>query len=124
MAQLRVFLPRAGLWTSLLSFCPFLGALLIAISRLEDYRHDVFDVVVGSCLGVFVAYFSWRRYYPGLSSWECSEPYPAHAGDEKNGGPLGKFGRIREEEEMIGSAREFELSDDEGRGSVSAPWTR
>lgn len=108
-----MFLPRAGLYNSLIAFSPFLGALLIAISRLEDYRHDVFDVVVGSSLGLAIAYLSWRRYYPALSSSNCKDPYPADA--DENG--LGKFGRVKDEEEMIGNAREFAIDDGNQRYS-------
>ncbi|GAB7349388.1 hypothetical protein MBLNU459_g8511t1 [Dothideomycetes sp. NU459] len=111
ISQFRVLQPRAGLLRTLIAFSPFIGALLIALSRLEDYRHDVFDVVVGSLLGLSVSYFSWRRYYPALSSPQCKDPYPAHV--EETG--LGKFGRLRDEEEMVGNAHEFELEDDEGR---------
>lgn len=95
---------------TLIAFSPFLGALLIAISRLEDYRHDVFDVVIGSLLGLCISYFSWRRWYPALSSKNCKEPYSAHP--DENG--FAKFGKVRDEEEMVGNAREFELSEDEG----------
>ncbi|KAF1349789.1 phosphatidic acid phosphatase type 2/haloperoxidase [Delphinella strobiligena] len=114
MSQFRVFLPRAGLGRSMAAFLPFLGALLIATSRLEDYRHDVFDVVIGSSLGLCIAYFSWRRYYPALSSLNCHEPFSAH--DDDNG--LGRFGMIRDEEHMIGDARDFEMSETEGRYSL------
>jgi diacylglycerol diphosphate phosphatase/phosphatidate phosphatase len=48
---------------------------MIAISRLADYRHDVYDVTCGSLLGLFIAYFSYRRYYPSLCSIECDTPY-------------------------------------------------
>ena len=48
---------------------------MIAISRLADYRHDVYDVTCGSLLGIFIAYFSYRRYYPSLCSTECDTPY-------------------------------------------------
>lgn len=111
ISQLRVLLPRAGLASSVIAFCPFLPALLIAISRLEDYRHDVFDVVVGSGLGLCVAYWSWRRYYPALSSVHCSEPYGARAVEDVNAG-LGKFGRVRDEEDNLGSPGQYELSED------------
>lgn len=116
VSQFRVLLPRAGLYRTLIAFAPFLGALLIAISRLEDYRHDVFDVVVGSSLGLSISYFSWRRYYPALSSRNCPDPYPARPDD----GGTGRFGRIRDDEEMIGNAREFELSEDESSYPMSA----
>jgi diacylglycerol diphosphate phosphatase/phosphatidate phosphatase len=48
---------------------------MIAISRCEDYRHDVWDVTFGSLLGVAIAHFSYRRYYPSLRSPRCEIPY-------------------------------------------------
>lgn len=117
VSQFRVLQPRAGLWRTLIAFSPFVAAFLVAASRLEDYRHDVFDVVVGSLLGLSVSYFSWRKYYPGLSSQHCKDPYPAHAEE----GPVGMFGRLRDEEDMVGGAGEFEMSDDGARYSYSGP---
>ena len=73
--QMHVFRPRTDLCRFLLALVPFLGALMIAISRLDDYRHDVYDVTCGSVLGVLVAYFSYRRYYPALRSPACDTPY-------------------------------------------------
>lgn len=105
------------MWRTLIAFSPFVGAFLIAASRLEDYRHDVFDVVVGSLLGLSVAYFTWRKYYPALSSQHCKDPFPAH--EEESA--VGTFGRLRDEEEIVGGAGEFELSDDETRYQYSGP---
>jgi len=48
---------------------------MIAISRCEDYRHDVWDVTCGSLLGLGVAYLSYRRYYPALRSVHCDVPF-------------------------------------------------
>ena len=93
----------------LLCLAPLLGAALIAISRLEDYRHDVADVLVGSALGFGVAYFNWRRYYPSLWSKMCDEPFSAPGGSSPGGG----FQRVRDEEEAFGSEREsFSIGDD------------
>lgn len=114
--------PRADLARVLLAISPFLGAALIAISRLEDYRHDVFDVVVGSCLGLLIAYATWRRYYPHLASSNCAEPYDSL--DESISAGAGAFARVRDEEAMIGDDREFELSDDERRYPVVPPRDR
>ena len=72
---MHVFRPRADLVRCLLSFAPLLGAIMIAISRCEDYRHDVYDVACGSFLGIAVAYFSYRRYYPVLQSSNCDIPF-------------------------------------------------
>ncbi|KAL2264552.1 hypothetical protein VTJ83DRAFT_7062 [Remersonia thermophila] len=56
---------------------PLLGAALIAISRVQDYRHDVWDVCAGAALGWAVGHWSYRRYWPRLGSARCAEPYPA-----------------------------------------------
>lgn len=74
---MHVFRPRTDLSRFLVALAPLIGAALIAISRLEDYRHDVFDVTCGSLLGMLVAYFSYRRYYPSLRLARCNEPYPS-----------------------------------------------
>jgi diacylglycerol diphosphate phosphatase/phosphatidate phosphatase len=105
--QLHVFRPRTDLARVLLALAPLLGAALIAISRCEDYRHDVYDVTVGSILGLLVAHFSYRRYFPPLRSSKCDVPYPVPS--EKNLGG----GKAKDEEEMIESARQFEIGDDD-----------
>lgn len=72
---MHVFRPRTDLGRSLLAFTPILCALMIAISRLNDYRHDIYDVTCGTILGLLVAYFSYRRYYPALCSSSCDIPH-------------------------------------------------
>lgn len=89
----------------LLTLTPLIGATLIAISRCEDYRHDVYDVMVGSVLGMFVAYFSYRRCYPALNSPHCDQPYLSRA-DSVTG-----FGKLKDEEESIQSAGTFTADD-------------
>lgn len=72
---MHVFRPRTDLGRCLLAFFPLMCALLVAISRLDDYRHDVWDVTCGAILGLSVAWFSYRRYYPQLRSLRCDVPY-------------------------------------------------
>ncbi|KAI4765290.1 PAP2-domain-containing protein [Aureobasidium sp. EXF-3400] len=110
ISQFRILHPRAGLYRTLVAFSPFLGAALIAISRLEDYRHDVFDVVVGSGLGLGVGYGCWRRWFPALSSQGCAEPHAAFEDGEEQT----VFERIRDEEEMMGQGFEMQGRDDGG----------
>ncbi|KAF3761928.1 acid phosphatase/Vanadium-dependent haloperoxidase [Cryphonectria parasitica EP155] len=93
--QVRAVYARGDLARALLCLAPVLGAAMIAISRCQDYRHDVYDVCTGSLLGSVMAYWSYRRYWPRLGSWHCSEPYPGPSNDV--GGPL--YGRLRDEEE-------------------------
>lgn len=75
--QLRIFRDRRDLGRALVCLAPLVGAALVAISRCQDYRHDVYDVCVGTALGLVVAWFSYRRYWPRLASRRCHEPYPA-----------------------------------------------
>jgi len=103
--QCHVFRPRTDLARVLLALAPLLGAALIAISRCEDYRHDVYDVTTGSLLGILVAYNTYRRYYPPLRNAKCATPYPNPA-DSLNG-----FTKVKDEEERIAGAGEFELED-------------
>jgi diacylglycerol diphosphate phosphatase/phosphatidate phosphatase len=109
--QLHVFRPRADLARVLLALLPLLGAALIAISRCEDYRHDVYDVTVGSILGFSIANFSYRRYFPALRSSKCDTPFPAPT--EKG---MNKMNKTRDEEEMMESARQFDIGDVDSDG--------
>ena len=101
---------RGSLILVLLCLTPVMGAALIAVSRLEDYRHDVGDVLVGSIIGCVVTYLNWRRYYPSLLSKWCDEPY------EPPGSKSGYQKAARDEEEMVGIDGE---EGDGGGGSRS-----
>jgi len=108
--QLRLFHPHADLARVLLCLTPLLGAALIAMSRLADYRHDVYDITCGSLLGIFVAYFSYRRYYRPLKHSKCDEPYPSRFEYALTGG----LGRGADVEQV--QAEDFtleELTEDE-----------
>jgi diacylglycerol diphosphate phosphatase/phosphatidate phosphatase len=104
-SQTHCLRPRASHITVLLCLAPLVGAALIAISRLEDYRHDVFDVVSGSVLGAVVTTFNWRRYFPSLWASDCDEPYEP-LDTERRGSGTTK--RMRDEEEGYGAVSESE----------------
>ena len=89
---------------------------MIAISRLEDYRHDVFDVVSGSTLGLAIAYFNWRRYYPSLVSRDCDEPYSL-VPSNGTASSTAAFQRVRDEEEEVEGSyvRDYEAARAEDR---------
>lgn len=74
-AQLQALRPGAPLPAALLALTPLVGALLIAISRVEDYRHDVWDVTAGGLLGAVLALAAYRRFYPSLWARGCETPY-------------------------------------------------
>ncbi|CAG8753862.1 11314_t:CDS:2, partial [Acaulospora colombiana] len=60
---------------SWLAVLPLFGATIIAITRTMDYRHHYQDVFVGMVVGLVVAYFSYRQYYPSLEHPLCHRPY-------------------------------------------------
>ena len=91
-----------------MALVPLVGAAEIAMSRMADYRHDVYDVTVGSLLGMSMAYFSYRRYFPGLRHSRCDEPYPSRAQIADANG-TGKF--KDDEESHVRSAGGFSLAD-------------
>ncbi|KAG5975308.1 hypothetical protein E4U56_003840 [Claviceps arundinis] len=107
--QLHVFHHPVGgrdLGRALLCLSPLIGAALVAISRCEDYRHDVYDVCVGSVLGMSVAYWSYRRHWPRLSSARCHEPYPRPGMSPE----VAAWQRVRDEEEAaVSGGEEYEL---------------
>ncbi|KAF8446969.1 phosphatidic acid phosphatase type 2/haloperoxidase [Kalaharituber pfeilii] len=81
--QLHAFKRGADLCRFLFAILPVFGALVIAISRTGDYRHDVYDVTSGGIIGSTIAYYSYQKYFPALISPNCDEPYLSRlAGEE------------------------------------------
>lgn len=132
---MHVFRPRTDLSRVLVALAPLIGAALIAISRLEDYRHDVYDVCAGSLLGILLANFSYRRYFPSLTASRCDEPYPSRSDAAMRNGT----GRLKDEEsrgqrtgDYDGNSGEDELeerlplhdSSDRGRGRLGGSNSR
>ncbi|KAL9622688.1 MAG: hypothetical protein Q9160_002998 [Pyrenula sp. 1 TL-2023] len=123
--HLRVFVRRRarrrgdgpkGLLLVIQALAPLLGAVLIAISRLEDYRHDIWDVSAGSLLGLSMAYYSYRRYFP--SPWSRRAGAPLGLAEEEEARAFGNKMRT-DEEAAIGAAGDFELDDfDEEDGTA------
>jgi diacylglycerol diphosphate phosphatase/phosphatidate phosphatase len=109
-SQFHAMRPRASLITVILAASPLVVAAFIAISRLEDYRHDVFDVTCGSILGFLVTCSTWLRYYPSLWSSSCDDPFRPLTSGGKDG-----FERVRDEEEGYATTEErFSISEDAG----------
>lgn len=103
-----VFRPRNHFAGALLAGAPIVGALLVALSRMADYRHDVWDVTAGSLLGMSVAWFSYRRYFRGLRSGKCDLPYPSRKDVARK--EVG-HGKKDVEQQRLKDADEFELDD-------------
>lgn len=90
----------------ILALVPAMCAAMIAISRCEDYRHDVYDVTTGSIIGMSLAYFSYRRHYPALRDRRCDIPHPSL--DEAGG-----LERMRTDEEARVGVRVADVVGDD-----------
>ncbi|KAH0834171.1 phosphatidic acid phosphatase type 2/haloperoxidase [Lanmaoa asiatica] len=73
--KLRLFDTRGYASKVWLLLVPIGVASWVALSRTMDYRHHWEDVLSGSALGLGVAYFSYRQYYPHLASKTAHIPF-------------------------------------------------
>ncbi|KAG8901989.1 hypothetical protein FRC01_009695 [Tulasnella sp. 417] len=73
--KLHLFDKRGHTGKSWLAVGPLVGAALVAVSRTMDYRHHWQDVTTASILGLVVAFFSYRQFYPPLSSASSHRPF-------------------------------------------------
>lgn len=65
--QLKVTLPQVGAWRWAIASIPTIGAMLIALSRTQDYRHHFGDVFLGLVLGSLIAVWLYFRIFPLLT---------------------------------------------------------
>ena len=64
----------------------FPAAMLHAHFYCSDHWHDV---LTGSALGLILAYFSYRQYYPHLASVDAHEPYATRFEETATGTGIG-----------------------------------
>lgn len=64
--RVNLFRFPGQLWKLVLFFIPLVTAAIVALSRVNDYRHHWQDVLVGSALGFGVALLVYLQYYPNL----------------------------------------------------------
>ncbi|EGG09471.1 uncharacterized protein MELLADRAFT_34423 [Melampsora larici-populina 98AG31] len=75
-AKLKTFeKPERRVVNPIFSLLPLILASWISISRTMDYRHHWEDVVIGGLLGMLMAWFSYRMYYPSITSQDSHEPF-------------------------------------------------
>lgn len=110
--KLHLFDTRGHVGKAWISITPLAGATLVATSRTMDYRHHWQDVMTGSALGLLLAYFSYRQYYPHLASADAHEPYATRFEDTKgvelesiDGTTDSLLGRYQEDNEVISTRR-------------------
>ncbi|KIM62072.1 hypothetical protein SCLCIDRAFT_15917 [Scleroderma citrinum Foug A] len=116
--KMHLFDKRGHTHKAWISVAPLAGATLVAISRTMDSRHHWQDVVAGSLLGTVVAYFSYRQYYPSLTSPMSHRPYsPRVPRDEQVLPTVASHGEARYPVRESEEGEEVELID----GAVRKP---
>ncbi|RIA83812.1 phosphatidic acid phosphatase type 2/haloperoxidase [Glomus cerebriforme] len=73
--KLHVFDRKGYTYKGFIVAAPLVVAILIAISRTEDYRHHWQDVLAGSLVGFLLSYFAYHQYYPSLHSYAADKPF-------------------------------------------------
>ncbi|KAG0299273.1 hypothetical protein BGZ98_010188 [Dissophora globulifera] len=74
--KMHIFDRRGYSLKGVILIVPILAALLIAISRVQDYKHAAIDVTWGSIIGIIFAVFAYHQYYPALTDARSHVPHP------------------------------------------------
>lgn len=69
--QLKAFHRRQPIFKALFASLPLVLATYIALSRLQDYRHHLSDIILGSTLGLAIAIAIYHRFFNNLWDQDC-----------------------------------------------------
>ncbi|BEJ11190.1 hypothetical protein CspHIS471_0106120 [Cutaneotrichosporon sp. HIS471] len=98
MAKLRVANRRGYTFKSWILLIPVSCSTLVSISRTMDYRHHATDVIAGAVVGLIVAWWGYRQYYPSLFSNKSWKPYEPRISRDTE---LPVHGRTRDEHVLL-----------------------
>ncbi|OAQ25485.1 acid phosphatase/Vanadium-dependent haloperoxidase [Linnemannia elongata AG-77] len=111
--KLHLFDERGHIYKSIVVLAPLILAALIAISRVDNYRHHWQDVTVGSIIGAVFAVFAYRQYYPSLGAKKSAHPFAPRSVDHLLPTSLLPGGRHEEH-----TAQQQAFLDDAGLGPL------
>jgi len=78
--QINLMDKRSFIWKYFVVSIPYLIAIMVALSRVFDYRHHWQDVTIGSILGAFFGVITYYYYFPSLRSPRPDVPYQRYEG--------------------------------------------
>lgn len=73
--KVQLFDQRGHVAKLALVLAPLLGALLVGLSRVDDYWHHWQDVFAGAFLGMTMAALCYHQFFPSLYNVNCMGPY-------------------------------------------------
>lgn len=111
--KLHLFDERGHIYKSIVVLAPLILAALIAISRVDNYRHHWQDVTVGAIIGAVFAIFAYRQYYPSLGAKKSANPFAARSFEHLL--PISSLPGGRQEEQ---TAQQQAFLDDGGLGPL------
>ncbi|EOR03532.1 hypothetical protein J056_002989 [Wallemia ichthyophaga EXF-994] len=89
--KMQVFDTKGHTVKSWICWAPWIGAVLIAVSRTMDYRHHATDIIAGGVIGTFFAYVCYRQYYPHLGNAMCHKPHNTRYVERKDAYRLPRY---------------------------------
>ncbi|XP_057873678.2 lipid phosphate phosphatase 2 isoform X1 [Cryptomeria japonica] len=73
--KIRIFDRKGHIAKITIVFVPLAVATYVGLSRVNDYKHHWQDVFAGAFLGLSVATFCYRQFFPPLYDENCMHPY-------------------------------------------------
>ncbi|XP_007044212.2 PREDICTED: lipid phosphate phosphatase 2 isoform X3 [Theobroma cacao] len=105
--KIKVFNREGHIARLCIIFLPLLAASLVAVSRVDDYWHHWNDVFAGGFLGLVVAAFCYRQFFPN--------PY-----EDEGWGPYAYFDALLEEANANREAAQTTNADREAAQTTNA----
>jgi len=73
--QIHLLDKKCYIWKFVVVTIPYIFSVVVAMSRVFDYRHNWEDVFAGGLLGLVIGTITYFYYFPSLLDPNCDIPY-------------------------------------------------